>query len=235
MKTSEPLINIVYEPHWHEGVIGIVASKLVETFEIPAIVFSDAEDKGIIKASCRSAGELNLFNALKSCEDLFLKFGGHKAAAGLSMPKENLDLFKERMNSYLETIPQIERTVQDQFDVEISFKDINRQLVKELESMEPFGMGNSRPVFRMKDCRLESFTILKDLHVKWTFVHKENPKVKVSGISFNFIGKWNCLSPEELFHAQESEGLTVQFQIGINRFRGNEIIQLMVDKIFLGS
>ncbi len=235
LKTSEPLINIVYEPHWHEGVIGIVASKLVETFEIPAIVFSDAEDKGIIKASCRSAGELNLFNALKSCEDLFLKFGGHKAAAGLSMPKENLDLFKERMNSYLETIPQIERTVQDQFDIEISFKDINRQLVKELESMEPFGMGNSRPVFRMKDCRLESFTILKDLHVKWTFVHKENPKVKVSGISFNFIGKWNCLSPEELFHAQESEGLTVQFQIGINRFRGNEIIQLMVDKIFLGS
>ena len=235
IKYTDPLINIVYEPHWHEGVIGIVASKLVETFEVPAVVFSDASDKGVIKASCRSAGELNLFDALKSCEDLFLKFGGHKAAAGLSMKKENLPAFKEKMNSYLQGIPEIERTVQDQYDIEISFNDINRQLVKELESMEPFGMGNNRPVFRIKDCRIESFKILKDLHVKWTFVHKDNPKMKIGGISFNFIGKWNAPSPEELYNVQNHEGLTVQFQIGINRFRGNEIIQLMVDKVYIGE
>lgn len=235
IKTTEPLINIVYEPHWHEGVIGIVASKLVETFEVPAIVFSDASEQGVIKASCRSAGELNLFDALKSCEDLFIKFGGHKAAAGLSMPKENLPKFKERMNSYLLNIPEMERTVQDQYDIEISFNDINRQLVKELESMEPFGMGNTRPIFRIKDCRIDSFKILKDLHVKWTFVHKDNPKIKIGGISFNFIGKWNVPSPEELYNVQNSEGITVQFQIGINRFRGNEIIQLMVDKVYIGE
>lgn len=235
LKDTDPLINIVYAPHWHEGVIGIVASKLVETFEVPAIVFSDAEQNGVIKASCRSAGELNLFDALKACEDLFIKFGGHKAAAGLSMNKENLDAFKTKMNSYLSPIPHIERTVQDHYDSEISFTHINRKLVKELESMEPFGMGNQRPHFRMKDCRIESFKILKDVHVKWTFVHKDNPKIKIGGISFNFIGKWNMPLPDDLYAAQNQEGLTVQFQIGINRFRGNEIIQLMVDKIFLGE
>ncbi len=235
MKSESPLINIVYQPHWHEGVIGIVASKLVETFEVPAIVFTDAENGGLIKASCRSAGELDLFSALKQSEELFTKFGGHKAAAGLSMPKENLEAFKQKMQQYLQTIPEIQRTVQNQYDIEISFNDINRQLVKELEQMEPFGMGNTRPIFRMKDCRIESYTILKDIHVKWTFVHKDFPKMKISGISFNFIGKWNTPLPDELFKAQDGEGLTVQFQVGINRFRGNEIIQLMVEKVFIGE
>lgn len=235
MKTDMPLINIAYRPHWHEGVIGIVASKLVETFEVPAIVFTNSEDENLIKASCRSAGDLNLFDALNACKDLFTKFGGHKAAAGLSMPKENLDEFKKRMNDYLIHIPEIQRTVQDHFDVEISFKDINRQLVKELETMEPFGMGNEKPVFHMRDCLIESYRILKDIHVKWTFVHKDNPKIKISGISFNYIGKWNTPLPEELINRQNTEGITARFTIGINRFRGNEIIQLMVDKIFIGE
>ena len=234
MKSDKSLINICYEPHWHEGVIGIVASKLVETFEIPAIVFSDAEEKGVIKASCRSAGELNLFKLLNDCSDLFIKFGGHKAAAGLSMKKENLGSFKDKIQKLLIEIPEIERTVQDHYDIDISFNDINKQLVKELEQLEPFGMGNSKPIFRMQDCLLESYQILKDVHVKWNFVHKNNPKIKIGGISFNFIGKWNTPHPEEIFSAQYTEGINVQFQIGINRFRGNEIIQLMVSKIVIG-
>ena len=235
IKSSEIYSSIVYEPHWHEGVIGIVASKLVETFEVPAMVFTDSEDSNIVKASCRSAGDLNLYECLKNCSDLFIKFGGHKAAAGLSMPKENLPAFKERMNNMLVQIPEMERTVQDQFDVFLKFQEIDRKLIKELELMEPFGMGNERPKFRMLNARIESYKILKDIHVKWTFVSDDLPGQKIGGISFNFIGKWNTLLPDELFAKQEEEGLCVQFNLGINRFRGNEIIQLMVDKIFLGS
>ena len=235
IKSDHILSSIVYEPHWHEGVIGIVASKLVETFEVPAMVFTNAEQDGVIKASCRSAGDLNLYECLKKCEDLFIKFGGHRAAAGLSMPKENFEAFKQRMNSLLSDVPEIERTVQDHYDLYIKFNDINKRLVKDLEHMEPFGMGNERPVFRMTDARLESYTILKDVHVKWTFVSESLPGQKISGISFNFIGKWNTLLPDEIYQEQENEGLTVQFQIGINRFRGNEIIQLMVDKIYPGQ
>ena len=97
--------------------------------------------------------------------------------------------------------------------------------------LEPFGMGNAKPLFRMEDARLDSYTILKDVHVKWVFTHKDNPRIKIGGISFNFIGKWGAQSPEEIFQAQ-SQGLTIYFGLGINRFRGNEIIQLMVEKIY---
>ena len=225
-------ISVVYSPEWHEGVIGIVASKLVETFEVPAVVFTDAEDQNLIKASARSAGELDLFHCLNQCSDLFTKFGGHKAAAGLSMPKENLDKFREKIYHVIEKHPLIERTVQDYYDLDISFKDINRDLVKAIEMLEPFGMGNSRPVFRMHDFELESFKILKDVHVKWTFTHQGPSKYKISGISFNYIGKWNTPHPEELIERQFHQQLSAQFTLGINRFRGNEIIQLMVDKIF---
>ena len=235
MTAGDQSISIVYAPDFHEGVIGIVASKLVETFLVPAIVFTDAEEEGVIKASARSAGELNLFDALKSCEDLFNKFGGHKAAAGLSMPKENLEEFKTRIKEYLRPIPEIERTVQEYYDTEISFSDISPDLAKGLERLEPFGMGNERPSFMMRDAKIESFQILKDVHVKWTFTHAQNPRQKIQGISFNYIGKWGRPHPEELFERQNQEGIKVYFQIGVNRFRGNEILQLMVDKIDLGD
>lgn len=226
-------IHIVYAPHWHEGVIGIVASKIVETFKVPAIVFCDSEHDGIIKASARSAGELNLFDCLNQCKDLFEKFGGHKAAAGLSMRKENLNELKSRFNQLLAAIPEISRTVVDSYDLEINFDQIDRRLVTQLDMLEPFGMGNERPVFKMRDIVLSNYTILKDLHVKWTFHHKRNDRIKLQGISFNYIGKWNCLSPEEVFNQQNSKDLSAIFQIGINRFRGNEVIQLMVSDVIL--
>lgn len=231
MKTDAPLINIVYHEQFHEGVIGIVASKLVETFEVPAIVFTNAEEENIIKASCRSAGELDLFKALEHCSDLFVKFGGHKAAAGLSMRKENLDQFTAKINNYLSQIPEVQRTVQNYYDLNIQFKDINHQLVKNLEQLEPFGMGNERPTFCMEDAVVESYQVLKDIHVKWTLVSRHEPAHKIGGISFNYIGKWGCPLPEEIFQAQRNQPIKLYFKVGINRFRGNEILQLMVDKI----
>lgn len=231
MRGTEHLVSVVYSPDWHEGVIGIVASKLVETFGVPAIVFTDSEEKGLIKASARSAGELDLFHNLKQCESFFVKFGGHKAAAGLSMPKDNFTDFKNKINELLSKVPAIERTNQDFFDAQIKFSDIDRSLLRELDKLEPFGMGNPRPLFRMDDAVIESYKILKDVHVKWTFTSRSNPSNKLGGISFNYIGKWGAQGPEELFQKQ-AEGLTLYFGLGINRFRGNEIIQLMVEKIF---
>lgn len=231
MRSSEHMASIVYSPNWHEGVIGIVASKLVETFGVPAVVFTDAEQDGLIKASARSAGDLDLFAQLKECESFFTKFGGHKAAAGLSMPKDNFTDFKNKLNQLLSEIPPITRVNQDHYDAQISFNDIDRNLLRELDKLEPFGMGNPRPTFRMDDAVLDSYKILKDVHVKWTFKSRSNPQNKIGGISFNYIGKWGAQSPEELFQKQE-EGLSTYFSLGINRFRGNEIIQLMVEKIF---
>jgi single-stranded-DNA-specific exonuclease len=234
LTSEDNLINILHRPHWHEGVIGIVASKLVETFDVPAIVFTDAEEEGVIKASCRTAGVLNIFELLDQCRDLFIKFGGHKAAAGLSMKKENLTTFRKRMMGLLEPISPSLRTKLNSFDVEIGIEEINAGLIKDLEKLEPFGPGNEKPVFRMKNAVIQNYRVMKDAHVRWTFSGTKS-KVSVQGISFNYLGKWNELTPEELFELQGKSGLTIQFTLGINRFNGNETIQLMVEKVSAGQ
>ncbi len=237
MRQRDHLISIVYSEEWHEGVIGIVASKLVEHFKVPAIVFTNAQQENTLKASARSAGSLSIFNCLKECSDLYTKFGGHKAAAGLSLPRENLNEFTQRMNHILKEIPAIERTVQESFDLEIKPQDITPQLVRHLESLEPFGMGNPKPLFKMKNFKITSFDILKDLHIRWSLTSKEKPSKSFRGISFNYIGKFGVISPDELFLAQQRNGeeLTAYFTLGINRFNGNEYVQLQIEKITLGD
>jgi single-stranded-DNA-specific exonuclease len=228
------LISIAYQPDWHEGVIGIVASKLVETFKVPAIVFTDSEHPGIIKASVRSAGELDIFNLLKKFEHHFIKFGGHKAAAGLSMKKENLKIFSKEINNELKNIPSIMRTRSVFYDLEIEASEINPKLMKDLEKLEPFGMGNERPIFKIKGVKLDTFDIMKDVHVRWS-LSKE--KVKMKGISFNYIGKFNSLRPQEIYSTQtmKKEDLSIFFSLSLNRFNGNESIQLMVDRFEFGD
>jgi single-stranded-DNA-specific exonuclease len=226
----EHLITIAYQPHWHEGVIGIVASKLVDAFKVPAIVFTDSEKDGIIKASCRSAGDLDIFNLLKSVEHLFIKFGGHKAAAGLSMPKENLKELVKLLNEKLKDIPAIVRTRLDFYDLDIEASEINPKLMRDLDLLEPFGMGNEKPKFRLKGVKLDSFDLMKEVHVRWS-LSKE--KTKLKGISFNYVGKHEALLPNEIYSTQnlKKEDLSVFFTLGMNRFNGNESIQLMVDKL----
>lgn len=230
---DEHLITIVYQPHWHEGVIGIVASKLVETFKTPAIVFTNSEHDGIIKASCRSAGTLDIFNLLKQNEHLFIKFGGHKAAAGLSMPKENLQEFIRNMNELLKNVPAIERTRMEFYDLEIEAGEINPKLMRDLDLLEPFGMGNEKPIFKMRGVQLDSYDVMKEAHVRWS-LSKE--KTKLKGISFNYIGKYEAPAPETIFSTQnmKKEDLSVYFTLGLNRFNGNESIQLMVDRLEFG-
>jgi single-stranded-DNA-specific exonuclease len=233
--SNEHLISLVYSPEWHEGVVGIVASRLVDAFKVPAIVFTDSEEKGIIKGSARSAGDLNLFNLLNDEKDLFLKFGGHKAAAGLSLIKENLPLLRERLNKKLKEIPLIERTLTDHYDLEISAKDITPKLLRDLSLMEPFGNNNEKPIFKMTDSTLESFDLMKEVHVRWNLCSKDG-KRRSRGISFNYVGKWGLLHPQEIFNAVKAgDDMSVYFTLGLNRFNGNEYIQLHIQKIELGS
>lgn len=232
MDKDELLATVVYDPDWHEGVIGIVASKLVETFKVPAVVFTNSEQDGILKASARTAGGLNLFSLLDNLKEHFIKFGGHKAAAGLSLKKENYAIFKQKLHEQLKNIPIIERETLEYFDAEIRFEDINVNLIKDLDKLEPFGMGNARPVFRMSGFKLDSYNILKDKHVKWTFTHPENSRQKLQGISFNYIGKWGVPSPDEIFKWQHEMQLSADFTLNINRFNGNEYLQLMVNKVW---
>lgn len=231
INNNNPSVAIVYDPEWHEGVIGIVASKVVETFHMPAIIFTNSSEEGIIKASARTVAELDLFECLNAHRDLFIKFGGHKAAAGLSMKKENLPELKKRMNEYISKIPAIIRTPQKHYDMEITAADISPKLVKNLEMLEPFGNGNSKPIFKIYDLKLDSYKVLKEVHVSWSFsIIKEGFFKKIKGITFNYLTKWNEPHPEEIFRLQNTKDdkLAVLAELAINRFNGNEYVQIMV-------
>jgi single-stranded-DNA-specific exonuclease len=227
-----PPMVIVYSPEWHEGVIGIVASKLVEEFRIPAIVFTDAKDEGIIKASARTAGELDLFSLLNDNRDFFEKFGGHKAAAGLSMKKENLAALKDSLYQSLFEIPEILRTRALEFDVNIDFNQISPNLVYALQTLEPFGNHNARPTFKIHNFKIENFSELSGGHIRWDLAAKSGQSFKIKGISFSYVGRWNHASPEELMQLQlQGENLELIGQIGFNDFRGNRYLQILVSKI----
>ena len=104
------------------------------------------------------------------------------------MPKENLEKLKESATKYLEDIPEILRTKQDSVDLTIKPEEITPKLVKTLEMLEPFGMGNEKPVFKMTGIRLDSYDLMKDVHVRWNLVGLKNSKIKLKGLSFNYIG-----------------------------------------------
>ena len=235
---DEPLVTCLpFAAHWHEGVIGIVAAKLVEEFNIPAVVFTETmQNKEILKASARTAGNMDLFSQLEKCSDLFIKFGGHKAAAGLSMPKENLPEFRRRFKENLLLLPSPLRTQSLKWDCEIFPSEITPQLMRCLESLGPFGSGNHRPIFLMRKMRLDSYDILKDVHIRWNFINRQYPKQFLRGISFNYLNQWGKKSPKDILQASRAgKLLDAVFTLEINRFRGNEYIQLQIKKIDVDS
>ena len=134
------------------------------------------------------------------------------------------------MNIRLKDIPAITRTRMDFYDLDIDAIEINPQLMRDLDLLEPFGMGNEKPKFRIKGVKLDSFDLMKDVHVRWS-LSKE--RIKLKGISFNYIGKYETKTPAEIYSTQtlKHEDLSVYFTLGLNRFNGNESIQLMVDKV----
>ena len=231
--SDDHIINIVYDPSWHEGVVGIVASRLVEEFKAPAIVFTNSKDEGFIKGSARSAGSLNLIDALTQVSGLFTKFGGHKAAAGMTMHQDNFQTLHERLKKIIHLIPYNLRTIQESFDIEISASDVSPKLAKNLEMVEPFGVDNPIPIFKIKDIKLDSYDILKDVHVRWSFSQIGNPSKKFRGISFNYIGHWGKQHPKDIYEIQNRTNCPIEilFNLGINRFNGNEYVQLNVKKI----
>ncbi len=139
--------TVVYSPGWNKGVVGIVASRLTETYYRPTIVLTDSDDE-YISGSARSAGGFDIYSAIDSCRDLLSNFGGHVYAAGLSMRRENLDEFKRRFEQYVsEHIRPEQRRPIINIESKIEFGDITIPFFSTLEKLQPFGPGNPVPVF----------------------------------------------------------------------------------------
>ena len=139
-------IIVVSGNNWHSGVIGIVASRMVDSFYMPSIIISI--DDGVAHGSCRSIKNFSIYDALKSCEDLLITFGGHPMAAGVTLPEENLPAFRERIEKYAAAhLTPDDFRPEISVEAEISPAELSYQMIDELAMLEPFGMGNPRPLF----------------------------------------------------------------------------------------
>lgn len=175
---------VLHDGDWHPGVIGIVASRLVEKFHRPTIMLTTVD--GIAKGSARSIPGFNIYEALQKCEDLLLQFGGHEAAAGLAIEIDKLDLFRKRFNEVLrQTIKEEDILPEINIDAKISFSEISPKFIRILDQFAPFGPGNMRPVFLSENVSLVyPPKIVGVNHLVTSFKQNGNDKV-FDAIGFN--------------------------------------------------
>lgn len=202
---------------WHHGIIGIVASKISEKFSKPAILIST--DEGIGKGSGRSIKAFNLFNALENSKDFLIKFGGHELAAGLSVSEENINAFRRSINEYAKSVLKPEDFMPSiNIDAELPARYVTTSTVERLMILEPYGMGNSCPIFYAKNLTVLAVKFLKNgKHIKLIL---SDGTCSVDAIGFN-MGE-NCSSVVQ--------GSTVDavFSLDINEFRGEKQAQMIL-------
>jgi len=152
---------------WPSGVIGLIAGRLMNSYGRPSLMFHIGSD-GILKGSCRSIQEFNIFDALNENKDLLLKFGGHSCAAGLSLKQENLPELKDRLEKKIaDELTPYDLAQKQDLDAEVELSDVNKKLFEDLEKLEPFGHQNPQPTFFIRDVTLlRKPRLLKDKHVK---------------------------------------------------------------------
>lgn len=181
--------TVVYNEEWHKGVVGIVASRLIETYYRPTVVFTKSND--LLVASARSVSGFDLYNALESCSEFIEQFGGHKYAAGLRILPENLDKFKQKFEEVVKnSISEELREPELKIDSEIFLSDISPKFYRIIQQMAPFGPHNMQPVFSASGLRDNGFSkaVGSDLnHLKLSIVEGSNPKTYI-GIAFG-MGK----------------------------------------------
>ena len=182
--------TVVYKPHWHKGVVGIVASRLIETYYRPTIVL--AQSDVYVGGSARSVPGFNLYEAIHACKDYLIGYGGHFAAAGMTLLPENINAFSDEFERVVTSLIDPEFLIPEiKIDAEITFENITKSFYNIITQMEPYGPENLRPVFITKNvCDTSWSKIVKEEHIR--FVLKQNEKV-LTGIGFNMAEKFYLL------------------------------------------
>ena len=215
--------TVVYAPHWHKGVVGIVASRLTETYYRPTIVLTAGED-GIISGSARSVGGFDIYTAIDSCNDLLTNFGGHKYAAGLSMHIDNLPEFKQRFEAYVADHireDQLQPTLQ--IEAELQLADITKSFYNVLRHLEPFGPGNPRPLFVSRHLinHRDTRAVGKEReHLRLDVTDRVNA---ITGIAF---GRADMAE-----YIQNGNAVDICYELNENTFNHYTTIQMMVQDI----
>ncbi|MCR5671867.1 MAG: single-stranded-DNA-specific exonuclease RecJ [Butyrivibrio sp.] len=231
---SLPKVLVVYLEEVHESIAGIVAGRIKEKYYRPTIVLTRAADGGA-KGSARSIESYDMFEELSKCKELFTKFGGHKMAAGLSLPEENVSVLKERLNDNCALTPE-ELVPVVRFDMVLPFNMASLDVARELEILEPFGTGNNKPLFAQKDVRFIEGRILGK--------NRNCGKYRVSDGSGFFVLMF--FGDLESFHNFLSENfgrdsvdslydgrggdicIKICYSLSVNSYMGNEKAQLVM-------
>ncbi|WP_298319920.1 single-stranded-DNA-specific exonuclease RecJ [uncultured Aquimarina sp.] len=214
--------TVVYDENWHKGVIGIVASRLTETYYRPTLVFTKSGEK--LAASARSVKGFDVYNALDACSDYIEQFGGHKYAAGLTLKEENYEVFKQKFEeAVLSTIDKKLLTPEILIDEIIELDQITPKFFRILKQFAPFGPGNMTPVFmteNVKDTGYAKCVGADDKHLKC--------KVQKNGLAFGAIGF--SLGPK-LDLIKGSQSVKVAYAIDENEWNGTVSLQLKLKDI----
>ena len=220
---NEKLINkkstVLFYPEWHKGVIGIVASRLTETYYRPTIVLTQSEGK--VTGSARSVKNFDLYEAIYECRDLLIQFGGHKFAAGLTLLPENVEAFVTKFEEVVtgritkeQMVPEIE------IDAELELSEITPKLYDIMCQMAPFGPENMKPVFITRGVEDTSWSkIVKDEHIKFS-IKKDG--CRCNGIGFGLAKKIELV---------KGEAFDIAYQIEMNEWNGEKKLELMVKDI----
>jgi single-stranded-DNA-specific exonuclease len=209
--------TVVYNPDWHKGVVGIVASRLIETYHRPTVVLTKSGE--YIAGSARSVPGFNLYEAIYACKEYLSAYGGHFAAAGLTMPAENLEKFAQAFEE------EVSKTIDPQLlipeiiiDAEIDFAEITETFYGIVKRMEPFGPENMRPTFITKNVANFGYSkIVKEKHIKFVLKHNESI---LQGIGFNLAEKFDIVAKGKPFE--------IVYTIDTNTWNGNTSLQIKV-------
>ena len=221
-KLIEKKSTVVYKAHWHKGVIGIVASRLTEKYYRPTVVLT--LNDGIVSGSARSVVGFNLYEAIYACKEYLLGYGGHFAAAGLTLLPENVAAFSDQFEKVVAaSIPDHLLIPEIIIDSRISFGELTMPLYNILSQMEPFGPGNMRPVFIATQVSDTGYSkIVKGLHIRFV-VNQHN--IRFTGIGFNMADKFHLV--------QSNQPLDIIFTLDENIWNGETSLQLKVIDIKL--
>jgi len=223
-KNLQRKTTVVYQEHWHKGVVGIVASRLIEKYYRPTVVLTRSGD--YVAGSARSVAGFNLYEAIYACREYLLGYGGHFAAAGMTLLPENVQPFSEAFEKVVAAqitddllIPEIV------IDAAIRFSEITPSLYKILEQMEPFGPDNARPVFIARRVTDTGYSrVVKEHHIR--FVVKQE-RISFTGIGFNLASKFHLL--------QMNAPVDIVFTIDENEWNGEKHLQLKVIDLNLSN
>lgn len=217
--------TVVYKEDWHKGVIGIVASRLIETYYRPTLVFTKSGDK--LAASARSVKDFDVYNALEACSEYLLQFGGHMYAAGLTLEEAQFENFKAQFEKVIsETIPEELRTPEILIDAVINLNDITEKFVRILNQFEPFGPMNMMPVFMTENLRDTGYgkRIGSDeSHLRLFVKQDDSEGYGYGAIGFGMGNKFELTQNQQPFDAV--------YSLEENEFNGNVSLQLRLRDI----